>query len=117
MMLQSNMPYGLVSRYNMHNQTSLMMLEAALRAEDKTLSNKISTAVRKELNEELAYYNAIGEKRAQRMQYEVQRTQNLLQMMEQMEGMYKQRSLERSGIIKSSDSTPVDNTKTDSSNK
>ena len=109
MMLQSNMPYGLVSRYNMHNQTSLMMLEAALRAEDKTLSNKISTAVRKELNEELAYYNAIGEKRAQRMQYEVQRTQNLLQMMEQMEGMYKQRSLERSGITNAIDSPPADN--------
>ena len=117
MMLQSNMPYGLVSRYNMHNQTSLMMLEAALRAEDKTLSNKISTAVRKELNEELAYYNAIGEKRAQRMQYEVQRTQNLLQMMDQMEGMYKQRSLERTGITNTIDSSPADNTSTDSGSK
>ncbi len=117
MMLQSNMPYGLVSRYNMHNQTSLMMLEAALRAEDKTLSDKISKAVRKELNEEMAYYESIGEKRAERMSYEVQRTQNLLQMMDQMEGMYKQRSLERSGIIKSSDSMPADNTKTDSGKK
>jgi hypothetical protein len=116
-MLQSNMPYGLVSRYNMHNQTSLMMLEASLRADDKALSDKISKAVRKELNEEMAYYTAIGEKRAERMQYEVQRTQNLLQMMDQMEGMYKQRNLERNGIINTLDSSPADNTATDSGSK
>jgi hypothetical protein len=114
MMLQSNLPYGLVSRYNMHNQTSLMMLEAALRAEDKPLADKISKAVRKELNEEMAYYNAIGEKRAERMSYEVQRTQNLLQMMDQMENMYKQKNIERSGIGNLPDSSPADNTKTDS---
>jgi hypothetical protein len=98
MMLQSNLPYGLVSRYNMHNQTSLMMLEAALRAEDKPLADKISKAVRKELNEEMAYFSAIGEKRAERMSFEVQRTQNLIQMMDQMENMYKQKNIERSGI-------------------
>ena len=96
----------------MHNQTSLIMLQAAYQAEDKNLADKISKAVRKELNEEMAYYEAIGEKRAERMSYEVQRTQNLLQMMDQMEGAFKKRSLEESGIIKS-DTSPADKTKTD----
>ena len=101
----------------MHNQTSLMMLEAAFRAEDKALATKISTAVRKELNEELAYYAAIGNNRADRMSYEMQRTQNLLQLMKQIEDMYKQRSVEENSSIKSSDSTPADGTKADSGSK
>lgn len=107
MMLQSNMPYGLVSRYNMHNQTSLMLLEASLRADDKPLAAKISAAVKKELNEEMAYYEAIGEKRAERMSYEVQRTQNLLQLMNQMESMYNKQNPERSGIGNLPDSSPA----------
>ena len=90
-----------------------MLLEAALRAEDKTLADKISKAVRKELNEEMAYFNAIGEKRAERMSFEVQRTQNLIQMMDQMENMYKQQNIERSVIGNLPDSSPADNTKPD----
>jgi hypothetical protein len=106
MMLQSNMPYGLVSRYNMHNQTSLMMLEASYRAEDNALADKISKAVRKELNEEIEYYNAIGDKRAERMSYEVQRSRSLLQMMDQMEASFKQKAAnpENQGLITTPDS-------------
>jgi hypothetical protein len=115
MMLQSNMPYGLVSRYNMHNQTSLMLLEAAYRAEDNALADKISKAVRKELTEEIAYYDAIGDKRAERMSYEVQRSRSLLQMMDQMEASFKQRNIEQGGVIQTLDSTlPADNTRVDS---
>lgn len=90
----ANMPYGLVSRYNLHNQTSLMMLEAAYRAEDKALAEKIGNAVRKDLNEQMAYYEAIGDRRAERMQFEVQRTQMMLQMLGQMENMFKERNPE-----------------------
>lgn len=84
-MLQSNMPYGLVSRYALHNQTSLMLLEAAYRAGDKELSAKISKALRKEFNEELGYYSAIGDRRAEGMSFEIQRSQMMLQMLDQME--------------------------------
>ena len=48
------------------------------------------------------------------MSYEVQRTQNLLEMMDQMEGMYKQRNIEKDDIINLKDSSPADHTKTDS---
>lgn len=101
-MAQSNMPYGLVSRYNLHNQTSLMLLEAAYRADDKALADKISKAVRKELNEEMAYFEAIGEKRAERMNFEIQRTQMMIQMLDQMETVLKQQSPERPVIINDS---------------
>jgi hypothetical protein len=97
-----NMPYGLVSRYNLHNQTSLMLLEAAYRAEDKALADKISKAVRKELNEEMAYYTAIGEKRAERMNFEIQRTQLMMQMLDQMESVLKKASPESPVIINDS---------------
>ncbi len=80
----ANMPYGLVSRGNMHNQTSLMMLEAAYRSGNRDLADKISRAVKKDLNEQMAYYNAIGSK-ADGMTGEVQRTQLLLQLMAQLE--------------------------------
>ena len=99
MMQQDNMPYGLVSRYNLHNQTSLMLLEAAYRAEDKPLSKKISDQVRKDLNEQMAYYAALGENRAERMSQEVQRTQMMLQMLDQMETYLKQQNPELNTTI------------------
>ena len=106
MMLESNMPYGLVSRYNMHNQTSLMLLEAAYRAEDKALAKKIGTKVRKDLNEQMAYYTALGDRRAERMGQEVQRTQMMLQMLDQMETYLKQQSPEAALKINDSGSLP-----------
>jgi hypothetical protein len=103
-MLESNNPYGLVSRYNLHNQTSLMLLEAAYRAEDNALAEKIGKAVRKDLNEQMAYYDKIGEKRAGGMEFEQQRTQMMLQMLDQMETMLKPKSPEGKQIIGNPDS-------------
>ncbi|HSC52580.1 MAG TPA: DUF2723 domain-containing protein [Phnomibacter sp.] len=99
---QTNMPYGLISRYNMHNQTSLMLLEAAYRADDAALATKISTAVRKELNEEMNYYASIGEKRAENMQFEIQRSQMMLQMLDQMEASFKPANPEKPMLINDS---------------
>jgi len=89
MMDSTNMPYGLASRYALHNQTSLMLMEAAYRAGDEALAAKIGNAVRKELNEEMAYFAAIGDKRLERMQLEFQRSQMMLQMLDQMEEVLK----------------------------
>lgn len=92
MMNSENMPYGLSSRYAMHNQASMMLLEAAYRADEKALAAKIAGALRKNLQEEMAYYAAIGEKRAERMQNEIQRSQYMLQMLDQLEQFMKQKS-------------------------
>ncbi len=83
-MLQSNMPYGLVSRYNMHNQTSLMMLEAAYRSGEKDMAKKIGDAITKDLNEQMAYYDALGDKRGEAMFMEIQYAQRLQGMLQQL---------------------------------
>lgn len=89
MMDSTNMPYGLASRYALHNQTSLMLMEAAYRAGEEKLAKKIGAAVRKDLTEQMAYFAAIGDQRAERMTLEVQRTQMMLQMLDQMEEVLK----------------------------
>ena len=86
---QENMPYGMVSRFSLHNQTSLMLLEAAYRSGNKAVADKISQAVKKDMNEQMAYYNAIGS-RAEGMSYEVQRNQLLLQLLGQLEASLTQ---------------------------
>ena len=83
-MLQENMPYGLVSRYNMHNQTSLMLLEAAYRAGDTELAKKIDVALNKDLTEQMAYYEAIGDKRSEGLFMEIQYATRLQGMLQQL---------------------------------
>lgn len=51
-----NLPYGHVSRYGMHNQTGLMYLEAAYKAGNRELAEKIRQGVRKDIEEQRAYY-------------------------------------------------------------
>lgn len=83
-MSQENVPYGLVSRYSMHNQTSLMLLDAAYRAGDKELAKKIGDALKKDMAEQMAYFEAIGPKRADNMYLEMQYAQRLQQMYDQV---------------------------------
>ncbi|MDB5253328.1 MAG: hypothetical protein JWP27_2497 [Flaviaesturariibacter sp.] len=51
-----NLPYAMVSRYNSHNQTSLLYLEAAYKAGDQALATKLRTAIEKDLKDQKAYY-------------------------------------------------------------
>jgi hypothetical protein len=59
-MAEENMPYGMVSRGNQHNMVSIQLIEAAYKADDQQLASKISTRVRKDLDEQLAYYANLG---------------------------------------------------------
>jgi hypothetical protein len=52
-----NMPHAMVSRYNSHNQTALIYLEAAYKAGHTTLVNKLKTAIRTDLTQQKAYYD------------------------------------------------------------
>jgi hypothetical protein len=58
-----NLPYALVSRYNNHNQTALMYLEACYKAGKKELAEKIRVAVRKDIEEQKRYYEYIRSER------------------------------------------------------
>jgi hypothetical protein len=52
-----NMPYAMPSRYNNHNQTALIYLEAAYKAGDTKLAQKVSAAIKKDLDDQKKYYD------------------------------------------------------------
>ncbi len=88
MMLQSNFPYGMVSRNNEHNRISLMFLEACYRAEDKTLAAKVAKSIKTDLQQQVKYYNSLSGQDADNMAYDLQQAQSLLQTMDQMDKAY-----------------------------
>jgi hypothetical protein len=55
--LPENLPYAMVSRGQMHNQTSMLYLEAAYRAGHTALASKLKAALKKDLTEQKNYYN------------------------------------------------------------
>lgn len=58
--LNENVPYGMTSnRGNFHNSISLDFLEAAFMSGDLNLAAKISESLKKDLNEQLAYYTKL----------------------------------------------------------
>jgi hypothetical protein len=57
----SNLPYAQVSRYNSHNQTGILYLEACYKAGKTDLAEKIRLAIRKDLEQQQKYYNYIKE--------------------------------------------------------
>jgi hypothetical protein len=69
---EENMPYGLVSRGNQHNMVSIQMVEASYKADDQQLASKISARVRKDLDEQLAYYANLGNMSLPEMRQAVQ---------------------------------------------
>jgi hypothetical protein len=61
MMLQENFPYGMVSRFQQHNYTSMIMLQASYAAGDTVLAAKISKSLKKDLEQQLSYYASLNE--------------------------------------------------------
>lgn len=60
MMLESNFPYGLVSKGNDHNNHSLKFLEACYAADYDSLAAKVSKSVKKDLDQQMRYYASLG---------------------------------------------------------
>ena len=59
----SNLPYALVSRYNSHNQTALIYLEACYKAGKPALAEKVRLDIRRDLDQQRKYYAWIKENR------------------------------------------------------
>jgi hypothetical protein len=55
-LLPESFPYALVSRYNNHNQTGLVYLEACYKAGKKDVAEKVRQALRKDLEQQKKYY-------------------------------------------------------------
>jgi hypothetical protein len=88
LMLQENVPYGLISRGNMHNRTTIMLLDACYRAEHKSLAEKISKALHKELKEEMNYYNSLEGIKAENLMQEKSDLEQFSRSLDQMEQMF-----------------------------
>jgi hypothetical protein len=56
-----NIPYGMPSRYELHNQTTLVLLEAAYAADAKELAAKISKSLNADFNQQMDYYASLGD--------------------------------------------------------
>jgi len=59
---EANIPYGMTSnRGNMHNIYSLQFLEACYAADDLNLANKVAASLKKDLQQQMQYYQYLGD--------------------------------------------------------
>jgi len=60
--LESNFPYGMTSnRGNQQNRISMSFLLACYESGDLTLAKKVAASVKKDLSQQMRYYNGLGE--------------------------------------------------------
>jgi hypothetical protein len=85
MLNESNFPYGLTNRYNMHNRNSLLFRQACLQAGDMDLAKKVSAAVKKDLQQQVQFYESLKGDKAEAMAQEIYMTEELLSQMNQLE--------------------------------
>ena len=69
MMLEENFPYGMVSRNQQQNYISMLMLQACYAAEDTVLAAKITKSLKKDLEQQINYYNSLDEEKAGSFDY------------------------------------------------
>ena len=85
MMLPQNFPYGLASRRQQQNQISGQFLLAAYKAGDTVLAKKVSNALRKDLEQQIVYFNNLNANHQASLAYDNQIVQQLLQQVNGME--------------------------------
>jgi hypothetical protein len=85
MILQQNFPYGLASRRQQQDQISGQFLLAAYKAGDMDLAKKVSNALRKDLEQQITYFNSLDENKQASLAYDNQIVQQLLQQIQGME--------------------------------
>jgi hypothetical protein len=89
MMLEENFAYGMVSRSQQHNQIAMQFLYSAYKAGDTVLAAKVSRGLRKDMQQQAAYYESLSDSRRDILSYEEERNQNLLKGLLQMEQQFK----------------------------
>ncbi len=95
MMDQSNMPYGMVSRGQQQNQFSLQFLYAAYKAGDDALINKVSSSLKKDMEQQMSYYQALPTDKREAMRFEEERNANFYQALQQMAEQFKQQAVSK----------------------
>jgi hypothetical protein len=87
-MLQENFPYGMVSRANYHDRVSLQFLDACYRAGDTSLADKVSASVKKDLEQQMRFYNCLSGTNPENMADDKQIAESYLKALEQLKEMY-----------------------------
>jgi hypothetical protein len=88
MMNPENFGYGMTSRGNQHNLNSLRFLQACYAAGDKALAKKVSDAVKKDLEQQMRYYNSLTGNNAELMSNERRIAEGYLKGLEEIQTMY-----------------------------
>lgn len=89
-----NLPYAMTSRYNSHNQTGLVYLEAAYKAGNTQLAQKLTAAIRKDLEDQKKYYDymrAEKEGMFQTLTTEAQINELMFQVLDAVQKKYTQK--------------------------
>ncbi len=73
-MLEENFAYGMVSRFQQHNYIAVQFLEACYKAGDMALAEKVSKSVKKDLEQQMNYYAALGEMSTPELQQTIGRS-------------------------------------------
>ncbi|MDB5203584.1 MAG: rane protein [Ferruginibacter sp.] len=89
MMLESNMPYGMVSRNGQHNQISLQFLIAAYKAGDLKLAGKVTQSLKKDMEQQMEYYQQLPDTKRDNLSYDENRNQDMLKFMMSLEQQAK----------------------------
>ena len=124
LMLEENFPYGMVSRNQQQNYISMMMLQASYAAEDTVLISKITKSLKKDLEQQISYYNSLDENRLGSFDYVTDQSgrkggdkntaEQFLMRIMQMEQQFKVQSglpTEAPGQINTQPVKPVDSMK------
>lgn len=120
MMLEENFPYGMVSRNQQQNYISLLMLQASYAAGDTVLANKITKSLRKDLEQQLAYYNQLDDTKIANFDYTDQSgrkggdkntAEQFLMRIMQLEQQFKAQSALPGDIPQQLNTKPVDTPK------
>ena len=89
MMLDGNFSYGMVSRNQQQNQISLQFLYAAYKAGDSSLVDKVSRSLKKDMEQQVSYYQGLDDYKREMLGYEEERNQNLLKGLMSLEQQFK----------------------------
>ncbi|MFY8007883.1 MAG: DUF2723 domain-containing protein [Sediminibacterium sp.] len=85
MLNEANFPYGLTNRFNIHNRNSMLFLQACIQAGDSALAKKVSAAVKKDLQQQMQYYESLKASKREFMEQEIYMAEELLSRLSQME--------------------------------
>jgi len=85
MLNEANFPYGLTNRFNIHNRNSILFMQACIQAGDAALAKKVSAAVKKDLQQQMQYYESLKGRKREFMEQEIYMAEELLSRLSQMD--------------------------------